>query len=124
MFRVAKPHTPRVGPTPIPVRGSWPMTGNRLRQFDLGSIKPGDVLRVNTGQSDWYFTRTANSRVTASEVHGVFIQTSSRAFGQITRDPANVIIQRVIEKDDDIWINGRKATGPVDRMWLNGSELT
>ena len=111
-------------PSPIPVAGSVPMSGNRIRQFDLGSIKPGDVFRANTGQSDWYFTRTANSRVTATEVHGVFVQTSSRAFGQITRDPANVTIQRVIEKDDDIWLNGRKASGPVRRMWLNGRELT
>ncbi len=114
----------RAEPSPIPRRGTVAMDGNRIRQFDLGSLEPGDVLHVKTLQSDWYFTRTKRSVVTRDQVRGIFVQTSSRAFGQITRDPANVSIDRVIEKGEQIRINGARRTGDVEQIFLNGRELT
>lgn len=99
-------------------------TDNRVRQFDFGSIAPGEVVHVQTTQSNWYFTRTVGGRVTQDQVHGVFVQTSSRGFGQIARNPNNVNIDRVFEVGKAIYINGRKATGGVRQIYLNGRELT
>ena len=110
-------------PSPVASRVSR-HPGNRIKRFDLGSIAPGDVVHVKAEASDWYFTRTSQSRVTSNQIHGVFVQTSSRNFGQITRNPSNCSIERVLEKDRPVYINGRQASGSVIQIFLNGEELT
>ncbi len=112
-------------PAVSPMAGrSRRIAGNRVRQFDFATLLPGQVLHVRTHQSDWYFGRTTGGHATGHQVKGVFVHTSSRAFGQICRNPANVTIDRVIEKGRQIHINGELATGDVEQMFLGGVELT
>ena len=111
--------------TPTPMSGGTEaLPDNRLTYFDFGSIEPGEIVHVRTGQSDWYFTRTARSRVTRDQVHGVFVQTNSRTFGQILRSPRSCMIDRAIEVGQQIHINGRRATGSVESISLDGRLLT
>lgn len=111
----------RVTPMPVMTRA---LPGNRLWYFDFGTITPGQVVHVQTASSSWYFTRTAGSRVKQGVVEGVFVQTSSKRFGQITRHPANCSVSRDFEVGQQLSINGRVATGSIEEIFLDGQQLT
>ena len=99
--------------------------GNRVRELDLATINPGDVVHLRTASgSNFYFTRTSQSRVTATDVVGMFVQTDSRRFGQCMHHPAGFRVERMIRLHEELSVGSRGATGTVNEIHLNGELIS
>ena len=98
--------------------------GNRVTQLDFGLLQVGDLVRIQTNVSNWYFARLQRSTVGREQITGIMVMTDSRKFGQTTDSPATYTMDRVIRLGYSVFLGRGGNTGEPEHIWVNGELIT